>query len=101
MNKDKETDSESYQVLEMPVGLNSIRMDIAELRRFCKEYRLPMFCLDIRAHGVTGLSFPLENPYRKWFTLKWDWCLWAAEKLEEKPDDMAEFFREDGRTVIV
>lgn len=83
MEKDTETDSESFTVLEMPIGLKSIRMDVAELRRFCKEYKLPMFCLKAEVQVHNGVDFPLQNKYRKLFTLKWDWCLFAVEKLAE------------------
>ena len=80
----QETDSESFAVLEMPLGLKSIRMDVAELRRFCKEYRLPVFCLDVGEEVMGAAVFPLKSPWRKWFTLKWDWCLWAAEKIDQQ-----------------
>lgn len=104
MKEDKETNSESFAVLEMPIGLKSIRMDVAELRRFCNEYGLPVFCISPEEQVINGVGFPLQNRYRKLFTLKWDWCLFAVEKLEEKvpgDDRMAEFFRRDGKQVIV
>jgi len=83
MKEESNTDSESYAVLEMPVGLNSIRMPLAELKRFCKEYKLPIFTLKVEVTINHGLDIPLANPYRKYFTLKWDWCLYAAEKIDE------------------
>ncbi len=78
----KKSDSESYTVLEMPIGLKSIRMELAELKRFCNQYHLPLFSLKVEEHVQNSISFPLERPWKKYFTLKWDWCLWASEPVE-------------------
>lgn len=84
MKETTERNSESFAVLEMPMLAYGIRMDLTELKRFCKEYRLPLFCLRVEEEVDRGVSTPLRSPWRKYFTLKWDWYIWAAEKDEEK-----------------
>ncbi len=73
-----------YEVLDMPLGAKSIRMELDELRRFCAEYNLPLFTLKVEKHLSGPTEYPLQKPYHKHFTLKWDWCLWAVDKSEEQ-----------------
>lgn len=91
--------TQTYEVLEMPVGLKSIRMNLEELKRFCKVEGLPLFCLKVEEQVQNGVSFSLQKPYRKYFTIKWDWCFWAAEKIMA-PEEL-EGQKGDGRVVIV
>lgn len=68
-----------FEVLEMHRPNNAARMELAELERFCKERRLPLFTIKIDEISLSGSS----TPYRKCFTLLGDWCFWAAETIKE------------------
>lgn len=76
-----------YPVMEMPLGVKSIRMKLEELEKFCTEYRLPMFSLNVEEHCTSGVPFPVSNPWIKYFTLKWDWCIWASGPDEDQKEE--------------
>ncbi len=71
-----------YEVLEMPLGAKGIRMEEEELRKYCNEYKLPIFKLKVEEHIQQGIHLPLDKSWRKLFSIKWDWVFWAAERIE-------------------
>ena len=74
------------EVLEMPVLKNSVRMEIGALETFCKRSQpnLPIFSLKVEERTQGVISFPVQHPYRKYFTLSGEWCFYAVEPIAQK-----------------
>ncbi len=79
---------ECYQVQEMPILKNNIRMELEELKRFC-ECGLPLFVLKVEETVHDGVPFPVHDPYCKWFTLWGEWGFYAIERIDKLDEPSA------------
>lgn len=79
-----------FDILEMPLRdpKMSVRMELAELKRFRRGNGMPLFCLKVEETVHDGVPFPVQTPYHKYFTVYRDWCFYAVERIP-KQDDLA------------
>lgn len=76
-----------YDIEEMPIHQNRVRMELSELKRFCRYgvlFGRPLFCLEVGENVYDGVAFPVKTPYRKWFTFYEGICYYAVEVLPKQ-----------------
>lgn len=75
------TNGNVYEVQETPIFINTIRMEIDWLKLFCNDRSLPLFCLKVEETIHGGISFPVKEPYKEFFTIYQEWIFYAVEHL--------------------
>ncbi len=81
------TNGNVYEIQEMPILRNAIRMEIDWLKLFCNDRSLPLFCLKVGEEVHEGVAFQVKVPYKKFFTICQDWMFYAVERLHTDSEE--------------
>ena len=74
-----------FEVQETLLPITSIQMDMKGLEAFCrKKGDLPLFHMVVKARSSGALSIDVKTPYRKYFTLWNNCCIYATVPVTQK-----------------